>query len=64
MLASAGRTEDALKAYREALDLLERKGNVPSVTRVRRTMAILRGEDPGPAELPPGAWGTTWPRGG
>ena len=64
VLASAGRTEDALKAYREALDLLERKGNVPSVTRVRRTMAILRGEDPGPAELPPGAWGTTWPRGG
>jgi len=63
VLASAGLSDEALEAYREALGLLERKANVLSAARVRRTMAILRGDDPPPAELPPGAWGTTWPLG-
>jgi tetratricopeptide (TPR) repeat protein len=63
VLASARRTDEALEAYGLALEMCERKGNVVSASRVRRTMAILRGEDPGPAELPPGAWGTTWPLG-
>ena len=62
VLASASRTAEALEAYGEALELYERKDNAPSVRRVRQTIAILRGEDPG-SDLPaPGAWGTTWPR--
>jgi len=64
VLASAGRVAEALDAYRRALEMLERKGNVVSAPRVRRTMAILRGENPGPPQLPPGPWGTTWPLGG
>jgi class 3 adenylate cyclase/tetratricopeptide (TPR) repeat protein len=63
VLASAGLRDEALEAYREALGLLERKANVLSAARVRHTMAVLRGDDPPPAELPPGAWGTTWPLG-
>jgi tetratricopeptide (TPR) repeat protein len=61
VLASAGRTDEAVDAYREALERFERKGIVASSVRVERTMAVLRGEDPGPDELGPGAWGTTWP---
>jgi tetratricopeptide (TPR) repeat protein len=63
VLASAGRVDEALDAYRRSLEMLERKGNVVSAPRVRRTMAILRGENPGPPQLPPGPWGTTWPLG-
>jgi tetratricopeptide (TPR) repeat protein len=61
VLASAGRIDEALETYREALGRFDRKGNVVSAGRVRRTIATLRAEDPGPGELPPGAWGTTWP---
>jgi tetratricopeptide (TPR) repeat protein len=61
VLACAGRTDDALGAYAEALDRYERKGNIPSSSCVRRTMAHLRGEDAGAEPVPPGAWGTTWP---
>jgi class 3 adenylate cyclase/tetratricopeptide (TPR) repeat protein len=61
VLASARERTDAAAAYRQALEMLELKGNVVSAVRVRRTLAVLGGDDPGPAELPPGAWGTSWP---
>jgi class 3 adenylate cyclase/tetratricopeptide (TPR) repeat protein len=63
VMASAGRTEEALEAYGEALDRFEKKGNLPSAERVRSTIATLRGEGADAAGLSPGAWGTTWPRG-
>jgi tetratricopeptide (TPR) repeat protein len=63
VLASAGRTEEALEAYGEALDRLETKGNLPSAERVRSTIATLRGEHTEAAGVSPGAWGTTWPTG-
>jgi tetratricopeptide (TPR) repeat protein len=62
VLASAGRTDEALDAYGEAFDRFEKKGNLPSAERVRRTIATLRGEQTGPSGTSPGAWGTTWPR--
>lgn len=61
VLASAGQTEEALEAYRESLDRYERKGNLPSAARVRRTIALLRGEDAGAEPVNLGSWGTTWP---
>ncbi len=61
VLASAGRTTEAVDAYRDALERFEGKGCVPSAERVRRTIALLRGEAPGAEAPPPGAWGTTWP---
>ena len=62
VLASAGRTDEALEAYGEALARLERKGNVPSSERVRSTIATLRGDHTAAASVSPGAWGSTWPR--
>jgi tetratricopeptide (TPR) repeat protein len=63
VLASAGRSHEAVEAYAEALDRFVQKGNLPSAERVRRTIATLRGEGAGAAETTSGAWGTTWPRG-
>jgi class 3 adenylate cyclase/tetratricopeptide (TPR) repeat protein len=61
VLASAGRTEEALEAYREALGRYDRKGNRPSAERVRGTIARLQGEDAETEPVNVGAWGTTWP---
>jgi tetratricopeptide (TPR) repeat protein len=61
VLACAGRPKEALDAYREALERSELKGTVLSIARIRRTMAVLAGEDPGPTTVSPGPWGTTWP---
>ena len=63
VLASAGRSEEALEAYAEALDRFVQKGNLPSAERVRTTIATLRGEDARASGIASGAWGTTWPRG-
>ena len=63
VLASAGRSEEALEAYTEALDRFVQKGNLPSAERVRSTIATLHGEDAGAAGIANGPWGTTWPRG-
>ena len=62
VLASAGRRDEAVEAYRAALDRFETKGNLPSAERVRTTIATLTG-DAGPTDVPHGAWGTTWPNG-
>ena len=61
VLASAGRADEALDAYRQASAFFERKGNVALATNVRRTIALLRGEDGVGEPASPGAWGTTWP---
>jgi tetratricopeptide (TPR) repeat protein len=61
VLASAARVDDALDAYRQALDRYELKGNLPAAVRVRRTIARLTDEDAGAEPPSPGAWGTTWP---
>jgi tetratricopeptide (TPR) repeat protein len=61
VLACIGRGQEAMGAYREALERFELKGTVLSVARVERTMAVLRGEDPGRQTVRPGAWGTSWP---
>ena len=63
VLASAARTTEAIDAYGEALERFERKGCAPASDRVRRTIAVLRGEDPATPAPTPGAWGTTWPLG-
>jgi class 3 adenylate cyclase/predicted ATPase len=61
VLAVAGRTDEATGAYREALELCERKGMVLSIVRLQRTLVTLEGGRPGPPTLPSGPWGTTWP---
>jgi hypothetical protein len=61
VLACGGRHREAHEAYQRALERHELKGTVLSIARLRRTMAVLRGEDPGPPRVSPGAWGTTWP---
>jgi class 3 adenylate cyclase/tetratricopeptide (TPR) repeat protein len=62
VLATAGRRDHAVEAFRQALDRYEQKGNLVSSSRLRRTIATLLGEPPPSGEsLPPGAWGTTWP---
>jgi tetratricopeptide (TPR) repeat protein len=61
VLACAGRDEESMAAYREALERSELKGTVLAIARIRRTMAVLAGEDPGAPTVSPGPWGTTWP---